>query len=85
MNLNIFATKAAADKAQAYDFGCKQAADSLTMTPEAYAAYYAVTTCWANVLKTIAGKWVYEACPQSDKTYTTVPYSVDLFPVVESI
>ena len=85
MKLNKFTTKAAADKAQVYDFECKQASDALTMAPDAYAAYYAVTKRWAEPAQTIAGAWVYAVCPQSDKTYDTIEHSVDLFPVVAEI
>jgi hypothetical protein len=83
MNLNIFATKAVADEAQAYDFDCKKSADMIAMDAESWHKYYSVTTCWAVPRKTVLGKWAYEECPQSDKKYSTVPYSVDLFPVVD--
>jgi hypothetical protein len=85
MILNTFATKAAADKAQAYDFTCMQAAHSATMDADAFAKYYSVTTAWAEPRQTIKGDWVYEVCPQSDKKYTTIEYSADLFPVVAGI
>lgn len=64
--------------------GLDEQGNAITTSFDKWTTYYAVTTSWDSPPKlTLTGVWVYAVCPCSDAVHETIPYSADLFPIVE--
>jgi hypothetical protein len=76
-NYNIFNTEEEAKAAHDYDFSKFIALRQ--NNPE----YVATTYRWDIPQQHLDGKWSYEVCPYTDRTYYNEPYNADWFPPVE--
>lgn len=76
---NIFETEQEAIEAQAYDYE-----KYINSSKHAHASneWKKLTVCWSEIKQRITdGKWFYDVCPYSDRTYSTELYDRSWEPI----